>query len=86
MSLRQAAHATFIIYARQLGPVFFEATIAACRRAEFSPQIGQEAPRIVSALSLVSAGLGVAVVPQIHAANNDGVIYRDLNGEVPRPS
>src|SRR5262245_28155520 len=85
LSLRQAAHATFIVYARQLGPVFFEATIAACRRAGFSPQIGQEAPRIVSALSLVSAGLGIAVVPQsMRRMALDGVVYRDLNSEVPK--
>jgi DNA-binding transcriptional LysR family regulator len=85
LSLRLAAHATFIVYARQLGPTFFEATIAACRRAGFSPRIGQEAPLAVSALNLVSAGLGIAVVPQsMRRMGLDGVIYRDLKDEVPK--
>jgi DNA-binding transcriptional LysR family regulator len=85
LSLRQAAQATFIVYARQLGPVFFEATIAACRRAGFTPQIGQEAPLAVSALNLVSAGFGIAVVPQsMRRMGLDGVVYRDLRGEVPK--
>ena len=85
LSLRQAARATFIVYARQLGPIFFEATIAACRRAGFSPHIGQEAPLAVSALNLVSAGVGIAVVPQsMRRMGLDGVVYRDLKGEVPK--
>lgn len=82
LSLRLAAHATFIFYA---GPHFVEATIAACRRAGFSPRIGQEAPLAVSALNLVSAGLGIAVVPQsMRRMGLDGVVYRDLKGEVPK--
>jgi DNA-binding transcriptional LysR family regulator len=85
LSLRQAANATFIVYARQLGPTFFEATIAACRRAGFSPRIGQEAPLAVSALNLVSAGLGIALVPHsMRRMGLDGVVYRDLKGEVPK--
>lgn len=85
LSLRQAARETFIVYASKLGPAFFEATIAACRRAGFTPQIGQEAPVAVSALSLVSAGFGIAVVPQsMRRMGLDGVVYRDLKGEVPK--
>jgi DNA-binding transcriptional LysR family regulator len=85
LSLRLAAHATFIVYARQLGPTFFEATIAACRRAGFTPRIGQEAPLAVSALNLVSAGLGITVVPQsMRRMGLDGVVYRDLKDEVPK--
>ena len=85
LSLRLAAHATFIIYARQRGPVFFETTITACRRAGFSPRIGQEAPLAVSALNLVSAGVGIALVPQsMRRMGLDGVVYRDLKGEAPK--
>ena len=35
----------------------------ACHAAGFSPLIGQEAPRIVSTLNLVAAGVGIAIVP-----------------------
>ena len=33
------------------------------REAGFSPHVGQEAPRIVSTLNLVAAGLGITIVP-----------------------
>ena len=45
------------------GTGLHDETIMACRRAGFSPIIGQQAPRITSALGLVAAGLGVALVP-----------------------
>src|SRR5258708_5612744 len=50
LSLKDLAGETFIFYARQLGPAFYEATMAACLKAGFSPRLGQEAPRITSAL------------------------------------
>lgn len=85
LSLRDAADETFIVYARQLGPAFFEATVTACLKAGFSPRIGQEAPRVVSALSLVAAGLGITIVPaSMRTMGLDGVVYRPLEGPVPK--
>jgi len=76
---RALANETFIVYARQLGPTFYEATIAACLKAGFSPRLGQEAPRITSALSLVAAGFGVSIVPaSMQRMNMDGVSYCPL--------
>ena len=70
---------TFILYRRPLGPGLYDAIIAACQRAGFSPQIGQEAPRMLATLSLVAAGLGVTVVPQsMRRLDAEGVIYRAL--------
>jgi LysR family transcriptional regulator, transcription activator of glutamate synthase operon len=40
-----------------------------CRAAGFEPESGFEAEDIASARALVAAGLGVAVVPPIHAAD-----------------
>lgn len=57
----------------------FDATMAACLRAGFTPRLGQEAPRITSTLGLVAAGLGVALVPaSISRVRMDGVAYCDL--------
>jgi DNA-binding transcriptional LysR family regulator len=57
-----------------------DAIIAACDRAGFSPKIGQEAPRMLSTLSLVAAGLGVTVVPQsMSRLEAEGVAYRGLD-------
>lgn len=70
---------TFILYRRPLGPGLYDAIIAACRRAGFSPLIGQEAPRMLSTLSLVAAGLGVTLVPDsMRRLRVHGVVYRQL--------
>jgi DNA-binding transcriptional LysR family regulator len=81
LSLKDLAGETFIVYARQLGPAFYEATMAACLKAGFSPRLGQEAPRITSALSLVAVGLGISLVPAcMQRMTMDGIAYRPLKG------
>ena len=83
LSLRAFANETFIVYGRRLGPGLYDATIAACHEAGFSPRLGQEAPRIVSTLNLVAAGLGVAMVPaSLQHMRVDGVRYFPLSGPV----
>src|SRR6266568_7959526 len=62
LSLKDLAGETFIVYARQHGPGLYDATASACLKVGFSPRLGQEAPRITSALSLVAAGLGIYAV------------------------
>ena len=57
----------------------YEAMIAACHAAGFSPRIGQEAPRISSTLSLVAVGLGICLIPaSLARMNMDGVTYLRL--------
>lgn len=81
VALKDLADETFIVYARKLGPAFYEATIAACHKAGFSPRLGQEAPRVTSALSLVAVGLGIALVPAcMQRMTMDGIVYRALKG------
>jgi DNA-binding transcriptional LysR family regulator len=71
---------TFILYRRPLGPGLYDAIIAACQRAGYSPTIGQEAPRMLATLSLVAAGLGVTLVPQsMRRLRVHGVVYRALD-------
>ncbi|MHC2462478.1 LysR family transcriptional regulator [Bradyrhizobium embrapense] len=81
--LKDLADEPFILYARKLGPSFYEATMAACIRAGFTPRVGQEAPRITSALSLVAVGLGVSLVPaSMQNMTMNGVVYRRLKGPI----
>jgi LysR substrate binding domain len=81
IALKDLAGETFIVYARQLGPAFYEATMAACLKAGFTPRLGQEAPRITSALSLVAVGLGITLVPAcMQRMTMDGIAYRGLKG------
>ena len=77
--LRNFAAEPFIAFARVDGPGMFDATLAACLRAGFTPRLGQEAPRITSTLGLVAAGLGVALVPaSLRRVHMDGVTYCEL--------
>lgn len=70
---------TFILYRRPLGPGLYDAIIAACQRAGYSPRIGQEAPRMLATLSLVAAGLGVTLIPaSMQRMGMEGVAYRPL--------
>jgi DNA-binding transcriptional LysR family regulator len=63
------------------GTGLHDATIAACHAAGFSPQVGQQTPRITSTMGLVAAGLGVAFVPaSLKRVNMAGVAYRPLKG------
>jgi DNA-binding transcriptional LysR family regulator len=79
LPLAALAGETFILYRRPVGPGLHDAIIAACDRAGFSPLIGQEAPRMLSTLSLVAAGLGVTVVPaSMSRLEAEGVAYRAL--------
>jgi DNA-binding transcriptional LysR family regulator len=80
LTLGELAPATFILYRRPLGPGLYDAIIAACQRAGYSPKIGQEAPRMLATLSLVAAGLGVTLVPEsMRRLRVHGVVYRPID-------
>lgn len=75
--LAALANETFVLYKRPGAPGLYDTIISACRGAGFSPRVGQEAPRIVSTLNLVAAGLGVSLVPEsLCRLQMDGVVYR----------
>jgi DNA-binding transcriptional LysR family regulator len=79
LGLKELADDTFILYRRPTGAGLYDVIIAACARAGFSPRVGQEAPRIVSTLNLVAAGLGVTLVPaSLAGLPLEGVTYRKL--------
>lgn len=78
--LSRFADDSFIAFARKEGPGMFEATLAACLAAGFTPRIGQDAPRITSTLSLVAVGLGVAMVPRSAGCMHlEGIVFRELS-------
>lgn len=79
LPLSELAKETFVLYKRPGGPGLYDTIIAACKTAGFSPRVGQEAPRIISTLNLVAAGLGVSIVPaSLQRLQMDGVVYRKL--------
>jgi DNA-binding transcriptional LysR family regulator len=83
LPLKALAGETFIAYRRHTGPGLYDAVLSACNKVGFSPHIGQEAPRIVSTLNLVAAGLGICLVPEsLQRMHMDGVAFRRVSGAV----
>jgi DNA-binding transcriptional LysR family regulator len=81
LPLKALAGETFVVYRRRNGPGLYDAILSACNAAGFSPRVGQEAPRIVSTLNLVAAGLGISLVPEsLQRMRMDGVVFRRLSG------
>jgi DNA-binding transcriptional LysR family regulator len=81
--LKALADETFIVYRRHNGPGLHDAILSACNAAGFNPRVGQEAPRIVSTLNLVAAGLGISLVPEsLQRMRMDGVVFRRVAGAV----
>jgi DNA-binding transcriptional LysR family regulator len=79
LPLQELAKETFVLYKRPGGPGLYDTIIAACKSAGFSPRVGQEAPRIISTLNLVAAGIGVSIVPaSLQRLQMDGIVYRKL--------
>ncbi|UWU91538.1 LysR family transcriptional regulator [Bradyrhizobium sp. CB1015] len=84
ISLASLANDPFILIGPQ-GTGLHDETIAACRAAGFMPKLGQPAPRITSTLSLVAAGLGIAVIPStMQSVRIAGIAYRRLRAPGPK--
>jgi DNA-binding transcriptional LysR family regulator len=85
LKLAEIAQEDFVLYARQTGPGVFDAIVAACQQAGFSPNVTQEAPQMASTIHLVAAGLGVSIVPAaMRSLRADGICYIPLEGIAPR--
>jgi DNA-binding transcriptional LysR family regulator len=84
ISLRDAGDAPLVIFPRRLAPGFYDIIMDCYGVAGLTPRIGQEAIQMQTIVSLVSAGMGVALVPQsICNLRRTGVVYRPLRESVP---
>jgi DNA-binding transcriptional LysR family regulator len=70
----------FITYPAERHAGLYEETLRLCHAAGFDPRIVQEASEISTICAMVSAGLGVAIVPaSVTALALSGVVYRPLD-------
>jgi DNA-binding transcriptional LysR family regulator len=70
----------FVLFARRMGPLAFDRTVACCESHGFRPNIVQDAPQWPTLVSLVAAGLGVSLAPGCVAnVTIPGAVYRDVN-------
>ncbi len=73
-----------IIFPRQSAPALHDAILSCFHDAGVVPTIGQEAIQMQTIVSLVSAGMGLALVPQsVSNLMRPGVEYRALAGRSP---
>ncbi|HEX4522528.1 MAG TPA: LysR family transcriptional regulator [Casimicrobiaceae bacterium] len=85
LSLASLAEKPFVIFPRSAAAGPYDAIIEFCRQCGFTPRIAQEAIQMQTIVSLVSAGLGVALVPaSLRHMRRRGVVYRQLREESPR--
>ena len=79
------AQERFIQYSRKSGYGLSADIMAACRQHGLNPLPGQRAPQLSSAVNLVAAGMGVAIVPaSLRHLRPDGVVYRPFALDWPR--
>ena len=84
VDLREFAGAPLVIFPRRLAPGLYDMIMGCYGAAGLTPRIGQEAIQMQTIVSLVSAGMGVALVPQsLRHLRRTGVVYRPLLGAGP---
>lgn len=82
IDLRLLAAESFIVPPRDIAPGLHDVIIAQCRAAGFTPRITQHARQMQTVISLVSSGMGFALVPSsVRNLNRAGVQYRRLRGK-----
>lgn len=82
LGLRELANEPFVVYRRANGPGIQDVLAAACRQAGFEPRAVETVPRLLSALTMVAAGRGVALVPEaLRVVLQASVHYRPLKSE-----
>jgi DNA-binding transcriptional LysR family regulator len=80
LSVKALEGEPFVMFARRMGPLAYDRTIACCERGGFRPNIVQDAPQWLTLVRLVSAGLGVTLAPACVArVAVPGVVYREVN-------
>ena len=71
-----------VIFPRRILPSLYDAIFGMYHAAAQSPQIAQEAIQMQTIVNLVSAGLGVAWVPEsVKQFQRPGVVYRSVAGK-----
>ena len=84
LDLRAFAQESFILTPRDVAPGLYDLVINRCHRSGFVPNITQHARQMQTVISLVSAGMGVALVPSsVQKLKRAGVHYAALKSEGP---
>ncbi|MQS38864.1 LysR substrate-binding domain-containing protein [Streptomyces katsurahamanus] len=75
----QLRHESFIMYGSALGSVVNDTVVRGCLAAGFQPRCAHEVTETSTALALVAAGLGIALLPDsIRSAPREGVVCKTV--------
>jgi len=84
IQVRSLLSEPLIMFPRYLAPGLYERIISLFQQANFQPNITQEAIQMQTIIGLVSAGMGVAVIPSsLQNLQRSGVVYRPIVEQVP---
>ncbi|MTW10896.1 LysR family transcriptional regulator [Pseudoduganella eburnea] len=82
--LRKLAGIPLIIFPRHISPGLYDAILSVFRETGITAEVGQEAIQMQTIVSLVSAGMGLALVPQsVSNLRRPGVEYLPLVQNTP---
>jgi DNA-binding transcriptional LysR family regulator len=85
LALREMAGEPFVTIPRQIAPRLYDIVVQLAAQAGTSLNIAQEAIQMQTVVSLVSSGLGAAIVPaSVANLGRRGVVYRELADRHPR--
>ncbi|WP_211472459.1 LysR substrate-binding domain-containing protein [Collimonas humicola] len=84
IALSGLADIPLIIFPRRISPRLHDTILGCFRAAGVAPHIGQEAIQMQTIVGLVSAGMGIALVPQsVSNLQRPGVDYHELQDQTP---
>ncbi len=87
VDVRALAAEPFVHFPREIAPTLYDQVMSACTAAGFVPRVVQQVREWLTELSLVEAGVGVALVPASFARVRwGGVVVRPLSDFTPRTS
>ena len=79
LRIAQLQDEPFVAYGRRWAPGFFDSIMQMCTREGFSPNIVQETGEMYTAIALVKAGVGIAILPQsVVLAQSKNIVMKIL--------
>lgn len=83
LCLNDVLNEPLVIFPRRIAPSLYDGLFALYHGAGYLPAVAQEAIQMQTIVNLVSAGLGVAWVPEsVRQFQRSGVVYREVQAPV----
>ena len=84
ISIKSLASSSFIMTPRHHAPGLYDSIIGFCEKFKVYPHVAQEAIQMQTIVSLVSAEMGVSLIPEsIQKLQRTGVVYKPIKETTP---